>query len=788
MTGVTGFRRVDAVLAVLLVAAWFVVVGPLALDGISHGQVDNQVLVFPASGDDSHPEIRNWRTTEGWEPTPELGDEVLAIDGVDTAGCNIFDCHELLADATADGRTAQVTLERAGEVIQADVRQVATPGWWNLLPFSIALLGTAVALVFLAPEWHLARRWLLTCWMWSIIAMTIQQPPEWKYLAITFVLYPLALGFTIWNGQDLTLSARPVPSAHRAVAVVGGLVGLVVMSATTFLPLSRTAWYVLGFSGSLYLSVGALAGLMRCYRRADPVERRQIRWLILGFYFTLMALFPGVIISAVAVDDAGLRNLGFWLTAILSLGVPVGILISVLGYRWLDVDRVISSAATTTVLGTSAIVLVVGAVPPLAERIADGLGASAGVVQSVLILLIAALVFAGHRALTPTVDRRIFADRHLQTLGFEQLLDELARCTSATELTELTGRRLDELLAPSSIAIYARDDQAFTPVFVRGRGVPAGFDAESPLLMTLRRRQRPLSLDTDELDPFDRAALETLGGAVVVATRLNDEVIAFTCLGVKASGDIYTPEEHAYLTALASRASEVLSRIDGEAIVRDAQEMQQALRRYVPGAVADALADGRDLDAIERDVSVLFVDIRGYTTYAEDRQSAEVFTTINEYTERVSSIVTGRGGAVVEFHGDGMVAVFGAPLELDHKERAAVDAALDIVSSMPDELGVGIGIATGRVHVGNIRAADRMIWTVIGDTANLASRLQGLTRELDASIAVDDVTRQRAGDVAAGFEDHPAIQIRGRRGRCDVWTLPAPTATAVGPTPLQDSR
>jgi class 3 adenylate cyclase len=119
-----------------------------------------------------------------------------------------------------------------------------------------------------------------------------------------------------------------------------------------------------------------------------------------------------------------------------------------------------------------------------------------------------------------------------------------------------------------------------------------------------------------------------------------------------------------------------------------------------------------------------------------------------------------------------MMAVFGAPETLAEKERRAVEAAREIVDTSPAELRVGIGIATGLVYAGNIRAADRWIWSVIGETTNLAARLQSLTLELDASVAIDAPTRRVAGYVCADFARHQDVTVRGRSEPVDVFALP----------------
>jgi adenylate cyclase len=206
--------------------------------------------------------------------------------------------------------------------------------------------------------------------------------------------------------------------------------------------------------------------------------------------------------------------------------------------------------------------------------------------------------------------------------------------------------------------------------------------------------------------------------------------------------------------------------------------MQQALRRYVPGAVAEQLASGADLSSGECEVSVLFVDIRGYTGFAESRGAEEIFSAVNRYTETVSEIVRQHAGSVVEFNGDGMMAVFGAPRALAHKERAAVEAGRAIVAAVGalridgTRLAVGVGIATGDAFVGNIRAVDRWIWSAIGNTTNLAARLQSLSRDLGAALVIDAPTWQRAGAAAADFEARSGVAIRGRRQPQDLYAQP----------------
>jgi len=278
------------------------------------------------------------------------------------------------------------------------------------------------------------------------------------------------------------------------------------------------------------------------------------------------------------------------------------------------------------------------------------------------------------------------------------LLPTLSTSIDTRQLTERAGVGLNDLFRPEACVVYAVGEQSYAPVFAEGRAVPPAFEVGGPLISTLRTRHAPLSLsdvgrrpDQTPLGPFDRAALETLHAEVVMPVQQNDGLVAFLCLGPKRSGDVYTSTDLSLLTAVAETVSHQLQRFDQDAVIRAGREMQESLRRYVPGAVAEQLASGGEIEPGEREVSVLFVDIRGYTSFSESRDAEEIFSTVNRYTETVSQIVHEHGGSVVEFNGDGMTAVFGAARELAHKERAAVEAGCEMVEG-GEALPVGVGI------------------------------------------------------------------------------------------------
>jgi class 3 adenylate cyclase len=474
--------------------------------------------------------------------------------------------------------------------------------------------------------------------------------------------------------------------------------------------------------------------------------------------------------------------------------VPICAFIAIVRFNLFDIDRLIGATAAYTLVSIFVIAGAIAMLPRVsqaANRIV-GLDPSAG--QFMMSLLLAAVVVPGARYLRPQIERLFFAERYALERGVEYLLREISTCAGPQEVLAVVGQRLDSYLRPECCVVYGRSGETYAPLFFRGRAVAPTINAGTVLAAMLQSENRSLEVErwlrrgALALSSSDRAVLDSLGAAVLVPMHRGDMLEAFVCLGQKRSGDIYTPTDLTLLTAVAERTSGELRRFDEAEVARQVRLMSDSLRRYVPEQIAAQVVSGQNLDARESEVSVLFVDIRGYTSYAEDRPAAEVFSTVNRYTETVSRVVRAHGGMVVEFNGDGMMAVFGAPAPLAQKERAAVAAASEIVFSVhsldlgvhhQQPLEVGVGIATGKAFVGNIQSIDRLIWSAIGDTSNLAARLQGLTRELNAIVVIDAATRAGAGDAAADFERRDAMPIRGRRQTADIYVLPLAASSAA---------
>ncbi|MEZ0578951.1 adenylate/guanylate cyclase domain-containing protein [Nocardioides sp. MH1] len=178
--------------------------------------------------------------------------------------------------------------------------------------------------------------------------------------------------------------------------------------------------------------------------------------------------------------------------------------------------------------------------------------------------------------------------------------------------------------------------------------------------------------------------------------------------------------------------------------LEEREQMRAAFGTYVDKEVAALILSGQFPDeGVEIDVSIMFCDVRGFTSYAEAAPAPEVVATLNRLFSAMVPVIDEHGGHVDKFIGDGLLAVFGAPEPyLDHADRA-VEAALAIVEATARAgtgLSVAVGVNTGRVVAGSIGGAGRLNFSVIGDAVNVAARVEAATRETGDDVLITGAT------------------------------------------------
>lgn len=198
--------------------------------------------------------------------------------------------------------------------------------------------------------------------------------------------------------------------------------------------------------------------------------------------------------------------------------------------------------------------------------------------------------------------------------------------------------------------------------------------------------------------------------------------------------------------------------------LRERRRLRASFAGYVSPAVMDEILAGRirpDDAGVRRFVCVMFSDIRGYTARGEQMRPEEVIGFLNRYFEQAVPLVHERGGTVVSIMGDGMMALFGSPKPLDNPCRAGFETARAMLAHAAGlGIDIGIGLNAGEALVGHVGASARHEYSAIGDVTNVASRLQGLTKEAGYRLLVSRAVVERMG-AAEALAALGALQVRG---------------------------
>ena len=271
--------------------------------------------------------------------------------------------------------------------------------------------------------------------------------------------------------------------------------------------------------------------------------------------------------------------------------------------------------------------------------------------------------------------------------------------------------------------------------------------------------------------------------AVIMVSGLDDFASVVHC--IEAGAEDYLPKPFDP-TLLRARIAAGLNK-------RRISELEHArvrdvFARFLPESMVDQVLVSGDRDVrlggVRLVSTALFTDLRGFTAFAEATPPDQVIDVLNRFFAEMGDAILDNGGTLVAFLGDGLLAVFGAPVEsTDHADRALRAAREMLLERLPrfndwlrenahgDGFAIGIGIASGPLMSGNVGSERRLEYTAVGDTVNTASRLEALTKEFPHSLLVSDSTRELLTDPNRELVFVDEITLRGRTASTHVWTL-----------------
>ncbi|MDA2925366.1 GAF domain-containing protein, partial [Acidobacteria bacterium AH-259-L09] len=363
------------------------------------------------------------------------------------------------------------------------------------------------------------------------------------------------------------------------------------------------------------------------------------------------------------------------------------------------------------------------------------------------------------------------------------------------EVADTLLTRMRDILPFKSISVtfFDSDDTQMARTYVS----PANSKGERQVAKTaltpeevqiLRNNSEGVTINGDKINgdaslPSYLAPLagSGIGSFLVLPLFVEDRLSGIISLG-RLDAAAYSQEDLLHARQVADQVAVALSSAH---LVTQRRELTSLFERYVsPEVAAEILKRRREivLAGQEKTATVLFSDIRNFTALTAGKPSAQVLSWLNNYFTAMSEIIMRNGGFLNKFMGDGLLVVFGVPLSVSVEQDAcrAVRSALEMLDRVErinaekradqPQFQIGIGLHTGTLTAGNVGTRERMEYSVIGETVNLASRLQALTKVFKVGVLTSTQTQEL---VKAQFERKllGEVAIRGFPGRSRVYTV-----------------
>ena len=249
---------------------------------------------------------------------------------------------------------------------------------------------------------------------------------------------------------------------------------------------------------------------------------------------------------------------------------------------------------------------------------------------------------------------------------------------------------------------------------------------------------------------------------VIMATAKGEQSDIVGALELGANDYVTKPLE--FPVVLARVNVQLQLKAANAALEKRNEFIRSVFGRYLTDDIAETLLDspeGLALGGERREITILMADLRGFSTFAADRDPADVMTMVNHFLSKMTEVILRHGGTIDEFIGDAVLALFGAPRPLDDHAQRAVACAVEMQGAMADvnalnrarglpEVEIGVGVHTGEVIVGNIGSERRAKYGVVGDTVNMAARIESFTR--GGQVLMSEATRALCDGVAISDE------------------------------------
>jgi adenylate cyclase len=299
------------------------------------------------------------------------------------------------------------------------------------------------------------------------------------------------------------------------------------------------------------------------------------------------------------------------------------------------------------------------------------------------------------------------------------------------------------------------------------------------VLELIRKERQPILIDDVSADErfsgSESLKISGLRSAMCAPLVGKEQLFGVLYVDNLEKASAFTQDELNVFALVAAQAGAAVDNAMAHEKIAQQSLQRSALERFLSPEVVEMVVANPDirLGGVNQEVTVMFADIRGFTTMSETMEPARVVEILNEYFTRVTDVIFDNGGTLDKYIGDAVMAVFGAPISKGNDAAAAVNSAMQIQRLLIElnrdaaarnwpELRVGIGINTGNAIAGNIGSPRRLDYTVVGDAVNTAQRL--MSNAVGGQILISESTAKKLGKTGKtiDLERLPELKVKGR--------------------------
>jgi class 3 adenylate cyclase len=731
-------------------------------------------------------------------------DLVRAVDGK-----VVGSARELQAEVERHpaGTRLRYLLVRSGALVEEDVisREMTLKSFKrfvidNLLP-GLLVLGLGAIVALLQPGTPTTRLFLAFCLTAVVVNVGYfdlagtHRFTKLFFLAWTF--WPALFAHLALVFPERTAAARRWPRIVWLPYALSAALWLWLQA-----PMSRDSWASTAGLIAIYWTVALVELLVAlgvgAGYGATPLVRQRARVLLAGFGVGYLVPVVGTTLEVVLHVQIPFLN-EVWRLAFV---FPLAVAYAIVRYQLFDIRAVVRAGTIYSVVTALVALGYAGLLAGLNVVFARLDLAMSGMVAPLLVAFIVVLVVNRVYVRTQAlVDRLFFRARFNAGQALVRLADAMTTTLELERLAALIKGTIDEILHPRHVDLLLADDER--GVFRRVGGGD-GLAAEAVLATCLAGRRAPLSREILEADPALEdirtaclADLDALGAEVAVPVVFRDQLTALLVLGPRPASAPYTSDDLRNLRILATQSAVALEHARAYHALQAAlrrveilESIRAGLSKFVPRTVQrliEQAPEAPELAKRETDVSVLFVDIAGYTRLSDRLDAATVNRLVERYFGAFLDEILKNGGDVNETAGDGLMVIFQDPDPRRHA-RAAVTTALSIVrrareinaaEPLDEPISLHVGVNSGRAGVGATKiegsAGTRWTYTASGPVTNVAARLAALG---DDVIHLGETTALRLPTVAP-LESLGAVPLRNVEEPVRVFRLAVPDRAAV---------